>query len=107
MEQIRAPSIVGFFRCSGFDHLVRFVTNAPLNKYNQPFCVYQDGYRVVGGYMSAGITANWLPVESASNVVSPGLGKSEESELSACRNWLEAGLANLADTTPHVIDEQY
>lgn len=99
------PKIVGFIRCGGFDHLVRFVTDAPQNEYKQNYVVYQDGYCVKGGYMFAGNPNDWIAIESVSNIVNMGLGKSEESELRECQMWINAGLADIGNTAPHVIDE--
>lgn len=100
-----ATKIIGFIRCTGFDHLVRFITDAPANKWGQRFVIYQDGFRVRGNYQNAGIPDTWLPIEqlSADRRISHG-NKSEQSEYAACAAWSTSDECNISDRRPFAID---
>lgn len=97
-------SIVGFFRCSGFDHLARFVTDAPANQWGQRFVIYQDGHTVKWNYQNAGCAEDWLPVAQVSDTINQGSGKSEARELAACQQLIDSGLVKPDDKRPFAID---
>lgn len=71
--------IIGFIRVSGFDHSGYFVTNAPINQYDQHYVLCRYGYSVIGGYKYVGTPDQWLSIDQ--------LSYKEQIEFNECSQW--------------------
>jgi hypothetical protein len=81
--------IIGFFRVTGFDHLVRFVLDGQPDQYGQRQALMQDGLSV---RLTTALGTELLPLSELSDQVHAWCGKSERSEFDACNHYVQHNL---------------
>lgn len=95
-------TITGFFRCRGFDHLVRFVTDVEKNKYEQSLVIFQDGHRVIASWE---FTGEVLPLDQLSTEVGGSWNRSEQWEFRTCEDYIKHVTLKLDD--PSLFDTSW
>lgn len=81
--------IIGFFRVTGFDHLVRFVLDGEPDQYGERPALMQDGLSV---RLTTAFDSEMLPLSELSDQVHEWCGKSERSEFVACSHYVQNNL---------------